>query len=133
MKVRFNFNLETWMRGVEVEAESYDKALEELYKMTLTELLENGYDDETSITDIDGDIIEKNVKVRVYDIEYDIEEDDFENPEEYIQLINSLPEKLVVDVVLTAGLDEELAIADEITYQTNYEVKDFKYLIVEEY
>lgn len=133
MKVRFNFNLETWMRGVEVEAESYDKALEELYKMTLTELLENGYDDETSITDIDGDIIEKNVKVRVYDIEYDIEEDDFENPEEYIQLINSLPEKLVVDVVLTAGSDEDLAIADEITYQTNYEVKDFKYLIVEEY
>jgi len=134
MKVRFNFNLETWIRGVEVEADSYDNALEELYKMSLTDFLESGYEDETSITDIDGDVIEKNLKVKVYDIEYDIEEDDFEDPEEYIQLINSLPEELTVDVLIQVGdYSEELAIAEEITYKTDYEVKDFKYVIIEEY
>ena len=134
MKVRFDFNLNAWMRGVEVEADSYDEAVEKLYKMSLSDLLEKGYDDESDISDIDGEIVEKNLKVKAYDIEYDIEEDDFENKEEYIQLINSLPEELTVDVLIEIGnYSEELAIAEEITYRTDYEVKDFKYMIIEEY
>jgi hypothetical protein len=137
MKFRFNFNLETWMRGVEVEGNSYEDAVENLYKMSLREYLENGYDDETTITDIDGDLLERTIKVKAYDIEYDIEEDDYEDKDEYIRLINSLPEELVVEVFIdeeaARHYSEEECIADEITYKTDYEVKDFKYTIIEEY
>ena len=134
MKILFNFNLSTWMRNVEVEADSYDEALEELYKMTIAQMLENGMEDDTSISDIDGEYLEKTIKARVYDIEYEIEEDDFDDPEDYLKVINSLPEEMTVDVlILVDSYSEEDAIADEITYRTDYLVKDFKYTIIEEY
>lgn len=134
MKVRFNFNLNAWIDGVEVDAGSYEEALSKLHKMTFQQLVEAGYDRDSDIKDIDGEIFEKNLKVKAYDIEYDIEEDDYENPEDYMKVINSLPEELVVDVLIEIGnYTEELAIAEEITWQTDYQVKDFKYIIIEEY
>jgi hypothetical protein len=137
MKFRFNFNLETWIKGVEVEGNSYEDAIENLYKMSLKDYLEEGDDDETTITDIDGDLLEKTIKVRAYDIEYDIEEDDYEDKDEYIRIINSLPNELVAEIYLDEyamlHYSEEECIADEITYKTDYQVKDFKYIIIEEY
>lgn len=132
MKVRFNFNLETWMRHIEVEANSYDEALEELYKMSLSQMLEVGVDDETTISDIDGEIIEKTLKVKAYDFEWDIEEDDYDSPEEYNSVINSLPEDLTLTITVEPNDDEEGLIADEITFLTNQTVKDFRYVVIEE-
>lgn len=132
MKVRFNFNLETWMRYIEVEADSYEEAENKLYKMTLAEMLEEGIDDETTISDVEGEIIERTIKAKVYDIEYDIEEDDFDDLEEYNKLLNSLPTEMTVEITLETNDDEEWAIADEITYQTDQRVKDFRYVIIEE-
>ena len=132
MRVKFNFNLSTWMRNVEVEAKSYDEALEELYKMSLADLLEAGYDDETSISDIDGEIVEKTMKVTAYDIDYIIEEDDFESTEEYIEALNSLPTELTFEITVEPTDDIETLIADEITYQTDWMADHFSYVIVDE-
>jgi hypothetical protein len=132
MKVKFNFNLSTWMRYVEVEGESYEDALENLYKMTLAELIEAGMDDETSISDVEGEIVEKSLKVKAYDIEYDIEEDDYEDLDEYNRIINSLPTEMTLEVTVEADQDEAEVIADEITYETDWLVNNFKYIVVEE-
>jgi hypothetical protein len=84
MKFRFNFNLEVWVDGIEIEAKSEEEAIEQLYKMSVKEYLEEGYDRDSDISDIDSEVIEKSIKVKAYDIEYDIEEDDYEDKEEYI-------------------------------------------------
>lgn len=139
MKFKFNFNLEVWVDGVEIEAKNYDEAVEELYKMTVQQYLEEGYDRNSSISDVEATVVEKTQKVKVYDIEWDIEEDDYENKDEYIELINSLPEEVVVEITIDEEFnkkhrlfDEDL-IADEILYKTNHEVKDFQYIVLEEY
>jgi hypothetical protein len=75
MKFRFNFNLEVWVDGIEIEAKSEEEAIEQLYKMSVKEYLEEGYDRDSDISDIDSEVIEKSIKVKAYDIEYDIEED----------------------------------------------------------
>ena len=132
MKVKFNFNLSTWMRHVEVEGDSYEDALNNLYKMSLADILEIGMDDETSISEVEGEIIEKTMRVKVYDIEYDIEEDDYENPEDYNEVLHRLPAELDLTVTVEADQDEDEVIADEITYETDWLVKNFKYIIIEE-
>lgn len=132
MKVKFNFNLNAWINGVEIEADSEEQAKEILFGMTFSELLEDGYCKDFSITDVDSSVMERSVKVKAYDITYSIEEDDYESPEEYTQIINSLPDSLVLTVVLSPEDDLEEAIADEITYETNWLVENFRFMILEE-
>ena len=133
MKFRFNFNLEVWVDGIEIEAKSEEEAIEQLYKMSVKDYFEEGYDRESDISDVESEVIEKSIKVKAYDIEYDIEEDDYEDKEEYIELINSLPSELVIDITVDADDDEEELIADEITYKTDWLVRNFRYTIIEEY
>lgn len=137
MIVKFNFNLEAWIEGVEIEADSEEEAREKLCRMNAQELIEAGYVHASDVDDVDGEVIEKTLKVRAFDIEYDIEEDDYEDKEEYIQTINSLPTELEVKITVDKDLakyhlDEEDLIADEITLKTNRLVKNFKYAILEE-
>ena len=137
MKVRFNFNLEAWIDGVEIEANSEEEAREKLYQMTFRELVEEGYDRSSTISEVEGEVIEKTLKVRAFDIDYDIEEDDYEDKEEYIQIINSLPTELEVEITVDEDLskyhlDEEDLIADEITMKTDWLVRNFNYTILEE-
>lgn len=137
MKVRFNFNLEAWIDGVEIEANSEEEAREKLYQMTFKELVEEGYDRNSTISEVEGEVIEKTLKVRAFDIDYDIEEDDYEDKEEYIQIINSLPTELEVEITVDEDLskyhlDEEDLIADEITMKTDWLVRNFNYTILEE-
>ena len=137
MIVKFNFNLEAWIEGVEIEADSEEEAKEKLYRMNAQELIEAGYVNTSDVDDVEGEVIEKTLRVRAFDIEYDIEEDDYEDKEEYIQTINSLPTELEVEITVDKDLakyhlDEEDLIADEITLETNRLVKNFKYTILEE-
>lgn len=137
MIVKFNFNLEAWIEGVEIEADSEEEAKEKLYRMNAQELIEAGYVNTSDVDDVESEVIEKTLRVRAFDIEYDIEEDDYEDKEEYIQIINSLPTELEVEITVDKDLakyhlDEEDLIADEITLETNRLVKNFKYTILEE-
>ena len=137
MIVKFNFNLEAWIEGVEIEADSEEEAKEKLYRMNAQELIEAGSVNTSDVNDVEGEVIEKTLRVRAFDIEYDIEEDDYEDKEDYIQIINSLPTELEVEITVDKDLakyhlDEEDLIADEITLETNRLVKNFKYTILEE-
>ena len=137
MIVKFNFNLEAWIEGVEIEADSEEEAKDKLYIMNAQELIEAGYVNTSDVDDVEGEVIEKTLRVRAFDIEYDIEEDDYDDKEEYIQIINSLPTELEVEITVDKDLakyhlDEEDLIADEITLETNRLVKNFKYTILEE-
>jgi hypothetical protein len=132
MKVKFNFNLNAWINGVEIEADSEEQAKEILFGMTFSELLEDGYCKDFSIADLGAEVVERTVKVKAYDITYSIEEDDYESPEEYNQIVNSLPDSLVLTVVLSPEDDLEEAIADEITFETDWLVENFRFMILEE-
>ena len=132
MKVVFDFNLSAWIKGVEVEAASYEEALSKLHQMTFDELIETGFSKDFTIKDVDGSITERTVKVKVYDIEYDVEEDDYESPEDYIQFINSLPTTLRLTLTVEPDDDIEDLIADEILYETKQTVNNFRFMILEE-
>jgi hypothetical protein len=132
MKVVFDFNLNAWIKGVEVEATSYDEALSKLHSLTFDEILETGFSKDFNIDDIDGLIVERTIKVKVYDIDYDVEEDDFENPGEYTEFINKFPDTLTLTVVAEPNDDLEDLIADEITYKTDQTVNSFKFMALEE-
>jgi hypothetical protein len=132
MKVVFDFNLNAWIKGVEVEATSYDEAVSKLHSLTFDEILETGFSKDFNIDDIDGLIVERTIKVKVYDIDYDVEEDDFENPGEYTEFINKLPDTLTLTVVAEPNDDLEDLIADEITYRTDQTVNSFKFMTLEE-
>ena len=132
MKVVFDFNLSAWIKGVEVEATSYEEALSKLHQMTFDELIETGFSKDFTIKDVDGSITERTVKVKVYDIEYDVEEDDYESPEDYIQFINSLPTTLRLTLTVEPDDDIEDLIADEILYDTKQTVNNFRFMILEE-
>ena len=132
MKVILDFNLNAWIKGVEVEATSYEDAVTKLHQMTLDELIETGFSKDFTISDVDGQVIEKQVKVKVYDIDYDVEEDDYVNPEEYISVINSLPTTLTATLTVEPNDLIEDLIADEILYQTKQTANNFNFITIEE-
>jgi hypothetical protein len=132
VKVVLDFNLSAWIKGVEVEATSYEDAVSKLHQMTFDEIIETGFSKDFTISDVDGQVVEKQVKVKVYDIEYDVEEDDYESPEAYIQFINSLPTTLRLNLTMEPDDDIEDLIADEILYETKQTVNTFRFMILEE-
>ena len=132
MKVILDFNLSAWIKGVEVEATSYEDAVAKLHQMTFDEIIETGFSKDFTISDVDGQVVEKQVKVKVYDIEYNVEEDDYESPEAYIQFINSLPTTLRLNLTVEPDDDIEDLIADEILYETKQTADTFRFMILEE-
>lgn len=132
MKVLFDFNLNAWIKGIEIDANSYEDALAKLYGMSFEELVELGYSKEFKLDDVDGYVIEKAVKVKAYDIEYSIEEEDYDSPDDYTQIVNALPNELVLEILVEPDDDLEELIADEITYKTNWLVEHFSFMILEE-
>ena len=141
MKVKFDFVLEAWMQGVEIEADSYEEALRKLYAMDVEDLISEGYIKESDIKQEDGVITEKTVKVRAYDIDYDVEPEDVDENEELTEdeldakiaeVKESLPSELTFEFDIEPDEDIEDRIADEITLETDWLVNNFKYVIVEE-
>lgn len=74
MKVKFNFNLEAWIQDVEIEADSMEEAENKLYGMTVQELIEAGYVHTSDLDDVEGEIVEQDYKVKVYNIEFEPED-----------------------------------------------------------
>lgn len=142
MKVKFNFVLEAWIDGVEIEADSYDEALHKLYNMTCEDLISEGYIKDSDIKQEDGEITEKTVKVRAYDIDYDVEPEDVDENEELTddeldakiaEVKESLPSELIFEFDIEPDEDIEERIADEITLETDWLVNSFKFTIIEEH
>jgi len=142
MKVKFDFSLDVWMQGVEIEADSYEEALKKLYAMDVEDLISEGYIKESDIKNEEGTITEKTVKVKAYDIEYDVEPEDVDENEELTddeldakiaEVKESLPSELVFEFDIEPDEDIEERIADEITLETNWLVDSFKFTVIEEH
>lgn len=81
MLVEFDFNLEMWVRNLQIEANSVEEAEAKMRKMTLEELIAEGATvKQMEITDVTTEIKERKVKVQVGNIslepsffEYDTE------------------------------------------------------------
>ena len=74
MKVKFDFNLQAWIQGIEIEADSIEEAENKLYRMTVEELIEAGYIHTSDLSDVESEIVEQDYKVKVYNIEFDPED-----------------------------------------------------------
>lgn len=69
----FNFAVQAWVKGLEIEAETYEEAEEELLSMSLEKIVDRGFVKDSDISDIE------------YEIEGDdkSEDDDDEDYSEY--------------------------------------------------
>ena len=78
MKFRFDFSVDAWVRALEIEADSLDEAKEELLKMSIEDLIDEGYVEDFEIDNLD--------------VEYDEEDEDIEDldDEDFDDLIESL-------------------------------------------
>ena len=146
MKVRFDINVEAWLRGIEVEGDDYDDAENNLYRMTLEELLDEGYVRSFEITDCDGTIVEQEYIVKCFNIKYDISPSDIMDLEEYqtltdeeldqriAEVILALPTELTVEVCGNPRDEDrfEYEVSDAISDKTDFCILGFDYEIVSE-
>lgn len=55
-KYTFDFNLSAWIRDLEIEADSLEEAKEKFFDKSVSDLIDEGYVKDHSITDLDIDI-----------------------------------------------------------------------------
>lgn len=131
MIVNLNFNLEAWVKNLQIEADSEEAAIQKLMEMSLADMVEAGASDsEMNITEIDTTIEEYDVTVEVTDIEYDLDSEDMaDSVKDYLRV--RLPkERTLTFRGVNDSTDLEADIADEIAFITHYDTKSFKFQIV---
>jgi len=55
-KFVFDFNLSAWITNLEIEADSYEEAVEKLGRMSAYDIVDEGYVKNTDITDLDYEV-----------------------------------------------------------------------------
>lgn len=78
-KYTFDFNLQAWIQNLEIEADSYEDAVQKLNTMDIDDLISDGYVKRYDIDDVDCESDEDDYE------EEDEEEDDFLDDEEDIE------------------------------------------------
>lgn len=61
-KYLFDFNLQAWIRFLEIEADSYEEAVNKLLKKDVSELIELGSVQDSDLNDIDVEVLEADYK-----------------------------------------------------------------------
>lgn len=134
MEFKTDLSLELWLRGIKVEGKNKKEAEENLYKMTLQELLDNSYIGDSDIYDVDELVLaEQTIDVEVYNIEYDLSDMDETgyNPLEE----EDLPTTYTITIDVQEGsYEEELEelILDQLEEELDagYPIESFDYKIV---
>ena len=117
MKIfRLDFDLDAWIQNVEIEAKDEQDALNKLSRMTVEELVQQGYIHSSDFSDCDVTLIESDYRVRVRNIvAFD--------PDEQFQIPDS--------VIITGSWKEtdELAelIMSELEWKLNIPIFSFEY------
>jgi len=154
MKVVFDLSADVWISDIEVEAKSLPEAKEKLAGMTLSELLETGYAKDMALSNVDGVITQRDLKVKAYNIQYD-DTDFITDSDEPSSRVQELPDEFTTDITIythleackdgkfisTSEIDQKTdeaireAIRDELDFEveTGIEVVSFDYIIIEEY
>lgn len=133
MIVNLNFNLEAWVKNLSIVAQSEEDAINKLMGMTLAEILEEDpvVDSDMKISDIETSIEAFDVIVQISEIEYDLDPEIMDlSVIEYLK--NFLPSELKLTISGVAESDDlEELIQDKIYSETDYDVKSFKFRILE--
>lgn len=105
MIVEFDFNLEMWVRNLQIEANSVEEAKEKLHKMTLEELISEGATvKQMDMTDITTEIKERKVKVQVGNIRLEPSFFEYDTDEEKIALQHEVENQVLeFELNLKAG------------------------------
>lgn len=132
-KFKLDFNLEAWVRSLEVEADNEDDALAELYKMSISEIIEKGYVNDYSTNDVDVEVISKSYEIEViikkWNDKYLDNEDDVE-----LAKYDSLPEVANITLEDLSGNESlEVAIEDELEYEFDFRPEDYTFKILREF
>lgn len=133
MIVNLNFNLEAWIKSLNIEATSEEDAIKKLMSMTLAEIIEEGavVDSAMKFTEIETEVREYDLVVSVTDITYDLDPEVMDTSViEYLKGL--LPTKRTFTLEGISSDDEiEDRIRDEIYGETDYDAADFKYDVLE--
>lgn len=132
-KFKLDFNLEAWVRSLEVEAENEEEAINELYKMSVEDIIKQGYVQTHETKDIDVEVVSKSYEVEItiekWDDKYLDEEDEVE-----VAKYESLPEvtRLTLEDVEEGKL-LEVVIEDELEYEFEFTPADYTFKILREF
>lgn len=133
MTINLNFNLEAWIKSLNIEAISEEDAIKKLMSMTLAEIIAEDavVDSAMKFTEIETEVREYDLVVSVTDITYDLDPEVMDiSVIEYLKGL--LPTKRTFTLEGISSDDEiEDRIRDEIYGETDYDAVDFKYNILE--
>ena len=133
MVVTLNFNLEAWVKSLNIEATSREDAIKKLRNMTLAEIIEEGavVDSNLKITDIDIEVQEYDLVVAVSNIAYDLDPQIMDTSViEYLKGFLPTFRTFTLSGVSSDDDIEDL-IRDEIFGETDYDAISFDYKILE--
>ena len=122
MKVRFDFNLEAWINYLEIEGNTMEEIEEKLHSMSLSDIVEEGNVKDTNISQVDYEIIERKVTVRIDNIDYATDEEE----------AAKLPKELTIEVIVPCGKEEKDAIIEAAENKTLELIDDLDYTIIED-
>ena len=120
----FDFNLEAWIRGLEIEADSYEEAVQQLNNLSLDDIASEGYVQDISITDIDYESDED-------DYIDDDDEDDFLDDEDIDESLNEDEDYDYVYCVVDTSNDKY--IEENIDYAEALRLVKDSYIVGEGY
>lgn len=129
MIINLNFNLEAWIKNLEMEANSEEEAVQKLMSLSLAEIVEGNTSD-FQISKVDSSILEYDLEVQAFDIEYDFDPETLEiSVGEYLK--NILPKKLQVTIRGVTDSDNlEDLIKDAVFVETGYDAKSLNFEII---
>jgi len=137
MRIRYDFSVDAWIKGVEIDGVDSEDCKEQLYNMTLSELIDEGYVKDFEIKNLDEEVIEETLTIVITNIEYDITNDDLDDYQyskgsavSIEDIVNSLPKELTLNIDIFEGDDLDDRISDEISDKTGWTVKNYKYNII---
>lgn len=131
MTVNLNFNLEAWIKNVQIEAESEEAAIEKLRSMSFSDIIYDAeVDSELKITNVETTVADYTLEVHVSDVEYDLDPEIIDvSVIEYLK--NFLPKDWNITLKgVTEDDDVEELLKDYIFDETNYDTKSLKFQIL---
>lgn len=123
---KYSFSVDAWLE-IEIEGKSENDCDEQLRTASLSDLVENGYVKSFDISEIDDSVLEKRVKVKVYNINWDM------------QNTFDLPTSTTIDIDIYKDknsetideIDERNAIEDELDFIYDIKPASYDYEIIE--
>lgn len=133
MTVNLNFNLEAWIKNLEISADSEEAAIEKLKNMSLSDILEEGgvVDSEMSFTEIEASVVDYDLEIEVTDIVYAPDPETMGGMSVIEYLKNLLPKRQIINLRgVTDDDNVEELIKDYILDETGYDTESFEFQIL---